>query len=203
MNYREYNDNELLSYVSESNEEALETIYKKYEPLINSSANKMYTYCKNSGLDINDLKQEGMMGLNQAISTYKDNKDTMFYTYAKTCIDRRIISLVISATRQKHKILNTSLSFEKEFEDNENSKLENIIKDSRQNPEELIITKETTDELLKKIKETLTEFEQQVFDLKLNEFNYKEIASILDKDAKAIDNALQRIRQKAKKIIQP
>lgn len=202
MNYRDLNDNELLSYVSES-ESALEMIYKKYEPLIHKSANKMYIYCQNTGLDLNDLVQEGMLGLNQAINSYKDNKDTMFYTYAKTCVDRKIISLVISATRQKHKILNSSLSFEKEFDDNENSKLENIIKDNKESPEELLINNENADELVKLIKATLTEFEQQVFDLKLNDFNYREIASILDKDAKAIDNALQRIRQKAKKIIKP
>lgn len=203
MNYRELNDHELLSYIQESNEEAEEILYKKYEPLINSSAKKMYTYCKNSGLELNDLIQEGMIGLNQAILTYKDYKDTLFYTYAKTCVDRKIISLVIGASRQKHKILNNSLSFEKEFEDNENSKLENIIKDNRKNPEELLISIEKTEELIKKIKSTLTELEEQVFDLKLNDFNYKEIAEILEKEPKVIDNAIQRIRQKAKKIIKP
>lgn len=203
MNYRELNDNELLSYVSESNEQAEELLYKKYEPLINSSAKRMYTYCKNTGLEFGDLVQEGMLGLNQAINTYKDNKDTMFYTYAKTCIDRKIISLVVSATRQKHKILNTSLSFEKEFEDDSNNKLENIIKDTKENPEEILINSEKEEELIKQIKSVLTEFEEQVFDLKLNYFNYKEIASILDKDPKAIDNALQRIKLKAKKIINP
>ena len=31
-------------------------------------------------------------------------------------------------------------------------------------------------------------------------FEYKEIAQILEKDEKAIDNAMQRIRSKAKKI---
>jgi len=201
MNYRELNDNELLSYVSESNEQAEELLYKKYEPLINSSAKRMYTYCKNTGLEFGDLVQEGMLGLNQAINTYKDNKDTLFYTYAKTCIDRKIISLVVSATRQKHKILNTSLSFEKEFEDDSNNKLENIIKDTKENPEEILINSEKEEELIKQIKSVLTEFEEQVFDLKLNYFNYKEIAEILDKDPKAIDNALQRIRIKAKKVI--
>jgi RNA polymerase sporulation-specific sigma factor len=203
MNYRELNDNELLSYVCEANEEAEEIIYKKYEPLIKGSANRMYTYCKNTGLELNDLIQEGMLGLNQAINTYKDNKDTMFFTYAKTCIDRRIITLVVSSTRQKHKILNTSLSFEKEFDENSNSKLENLIKDTKENPEELLINSEKEEELINKIKEVLTDFESQVFELKLNYFNYKEIASILDKDPKAIDNALQRIKLKAKKIIKP
>ena len=49
MDYKEYNDNELLYYVNEANEEATEIIYKKYEPLINNLARKIINYCKNSG----------------------------------------------------------------------------------------------------------------------------------------------------------
>jgi RNA polymerase sporulation-specific sigma factor len=162
----------------------------------------MYTYCKNTGLELNDLIQEGMLGLNQAIVTYKDNKDTMFFTYAKTCIERKIISLVVASTRQKHRILNTSLSFELEFDNNENSRLENVIKDTKENPEEILINNEREEELILSVKKHLTDLESQVFDLKLNYFNYKEIAEILDKDPKTIDNAIQRIRNKAKKIIE-
>lgn len=201
MNYRDLNDNELLSYIAEAHGEAEEMIYLKYEPLIYKTAKRMYTYCKNTGLELNDLVQEGMLGLNQAVNTFKDNKETLFYTYAKTCIERKIITMVVAATRQKHRILNNSLSFEKEFEEGENTKLEGIIKDTKENPEEILINSETEEELIKKIKESLTDFEIQVFELKLNYFNYKEIAEILDKEPKAIDNALQRIRIKAKKII--
>ena len=50
MDYKEYNDNELLYYVNEANEEATEIIYKKYEPLINNLARKIINYCKNSGI---------------------------------------------------------------------------------------------------------------------------------------------------------
>ena len=37
---------------------------------------------------------------------FKEQKDTLFYTYAKTCIERKIISVVIGAHRQKNKPLN-------------------------------------------------------------------------------------------------
>lgn len=81
MDYKEYNDNELLYYVNEANEEATEIIYKKYEPLINNLARKIINYCKNSGVEINDLVQEGMLGLSKALEQYKDNKDASFYTF--------------------------------------------------------------------------------------------------------------------------
>ena len=53
-------------------------------------------------------------------------------------------------------------------------------------------------ELIENIKSVLTDFEQQVFELKLSSFTYKEIAEILERDIKSIDNALQRIKIKIK-----
>ena len=200
MNYKDYNDNEILSYINESNEEAIELIYEKYKPLINKIATNLFKkYCKNTGLDISDLTQEGMIGLNSAINRYKENKDVLFYTYAKTCIERRIISSVIAANRQKHKVLNDSISFEIDLDNNIN--LGSFFGDTEYNPENIVISREENDELLNKIENVLTNVELQVLQLKLDGFEYKEIASIIDKDVKAVDNAVQRIRQKIKKII--
>lgn len=201
MNYRDLNDNELLSYISEANEDASEIMYKKYAPLITNTAKRMYTYCQNTGLEINDLIQEGMLGLNQAIITYNDQKEASFYTYAKTCIERKIITLVVGTSRLKHRFLNQSLSLELPDEFDEPGKLEFLLKDKASNPEEQLLNSEHETELINKIKDVLTEFEQQVFELKINYLNYKEIALVLDKEPKAIDNALQRIRNKAKNII--
>ena len=197
MNYRSFNDNELLSYICESNEEANTILFKKYEPLINSLAHKMFKYCKNSGLEVNDLIQEGMLGLNLAINHYDEQKDTTFFTFAKKCIERKMISMIMSTKRLKHKILNESLSLEGNINDSDSIGL-NIISDSKNDPELVIINNEEEAELINRIKKRLTDFECQVFELKICNFNYKEIAEILDKSPKAIDNALQRIKAKAK-----
>lgn len=200
MNYKEYNDNEILSYINE-NEESIDLIYEKYNPLINKIANKFYKkYCQNTGLDVNDLIQEGMLGLNSAINHYKENKDTLFFTYAKTCIERKIISSVISANRQKHRILNDSISFELNFND-DYINLETFLGDSEYNPENIIISNETNEELINKITDILTDFEMQVLQLKLDGFEYKEIAEVIDKDVKSVDNAIQRIRIKIKRYL--
>ncbi len=196
MDYRDYNDSELLSYIAENNEEANEIIFKKYEPLIVTISKRMYRYCKNAGLEITDLIQEGRLGLNIAINGYQNNKDVTFYTYARTCIERGIINYVVRAKRQKNKILNESLSLE--LPDGEQYKLESLFADNSQNPEMQILEFEREQELINNVKETLTDFEQQVFELKLASFSYKEIAEILEKDLKAVDNALQRIRNKAR-----
>lgn len=201
MNYRDYNDYELLSYVAESSEEAMDVLFEKYQPLIQITANRMYHYCKNTGLELNDLIQEGMLGLNIAICTFDSTKDTSFYTYAKTCIERKVISLLVGATRLKHRVLNESVSFEVSDEFDENYSNQKCLEDNSYNPENILMNSETEEELVDKIKNKLTDFECQVFELKRNGFGYKEIGELLDKDVKAVDNALQRIRFKIKDII--
>ena len=57
-------------------------------------------------------------------------------------------------------------------------------------------------QLEEKVHQVLTDFEDEVFTLRINNFSYQEMASILDKDRKAIDNALQRIRFKVRKVIE-
>lgn len=198
--YKDYNDYELLNYILEKNEEANDILFKKYEPLIKKTAYKMMSYLDNTGIEISDVIQEGMLGLSSAIENFSEVKDTLFYTYAKKCIERKMIDLVISSRRLKHKVLNNSIPIE--FNDEEGEKnLEYLFKDESENPETLLLDDEYKEELLKKVKEVLTDLEFQVFELKLNGFEYKEIATILDKDVKTIDNALQRIKTKLKKII--
>ena len=201
MNYKDYNDNELLFYISENNEDANEIIYKKYEPLITNTAKKFIKSCENAGLELTDFIQEGMLGLSNAIKEFDDSKDVTFFTFAKTCIERKMISLAISSKRQKHKILNESLSLEITDEEGNYSNLEYILGDNKNNPENLIINMENQNELIKKASLVLTEFEMQVFELKINDFGYREIAEVLDKEPKAIDNALQRIKLKLKKSL--
>ena len=198
MNYRDYNDYELLSYVSEKNEEASEVLFEKYRPLILATANRLFCYCKNTGLELNDLVQEGMLGLNLAMNSFDEEKDASFYTYAKTCIERKIITQVVASRRLKHKVLNDSLSLENT--DDNNSDYVYDITDNSYNPEEILFNSENQKNLVTQVSKLLTDFEAQVFELKMNDFDYKEIAEILDKEIKSIDNALQRIKVKLKKV---
>ena len=196
MEYQEYNDYELLNYVYENIEEANNIVIDKYMPLINSISMKLYKYANNCGLELNDLIQEGMIGLTYAINSFSDQKNVMFYTYAKKCIERKIISALISAQRQKHKILNESLSYDIITESTNN-----ILKDDLSDPLAIILSSDEKKQLKDKIKKKLTQREKEVFELMITGFNYKEIAYILGKDLKAIDNAIQRVRSKARDIL--
>ncbi len=197
MDYNDYNDYELLEYISEGNEDANNIIIKKYEPLINKIATKMLKYCKNNGLEKSDLIQEGMIGLNHALERYKEKENILFYTYARKCIERKIISVVVASNRNKNKILNESISY-----DDEDNVISKIIKSTSPSPEEEVLNLELEENLIIKIKNTLANFEEQVFLLLIEGFDYKEIAEILEKDQKSIDNAIQRIKSKIKSVLE-
>ena len=195
MEYKDFNDFELISYIAEGNEEANEILINKYQPLIKSLAGKMIQWCDGTGLEIGDLIQEGLLGLTIAIETYRDNKQASFSTHAKICVERKMLDLVKKSRTLKNKILNDSISI-----DEEESGLANfVLKDNYQNPEEIIVALDTEEHLITQIKHQLTEKEDQVFQLMLAHFNYHEIANILDCDPKSVDNTIQRIRAKVRK----
>lgn len=201
MDYKDYNDNELLSYIAENNEDASEIIYKKYMPLVTKIARKMYQYAGKTGIEVNDLIQEGMLGLSNAIHEYNESKNTSFYTFAKTCIERKIFTAVTATRRLKHRPLNESLPLEvTRMTDDNLIFLEEIIGDNKGNPENMLLDSENFNEILEFAKKELTDFELQVFELKISDFSYQEIADILDKELKSIDNALQRIKGKLRKL---
>lgn len=193
--YKDLNDYELISYVSENNEEANELIFKKYEPLIHDRARKLFKYCKNNGAEEKDLVQEGMIGLNDAIKTFKETKEALFYTYALKCINSRIISYIVKLGRLKNKVLNNSILLELNQQDESNNFGKDLA-DNSFNPEEILMNEEKKNEILEIINRTLNAFEKQVIELKINGFKYKEIADILGKDTKFIDNTIQKCKNK-------
>lgn len=196
MNYKEFNDYELLEHIYSCNEDANEIMIYKYRPLTVNLAKKLIKYC-NGGIDLNDLIQEGLVGLNEAIKTFREDKETNFGTYAKLCIERRMYSLVKSTRTYKNKILNESISLEDDDENN----IDKFLVDNSNNPSDMIEEYDYQEKILTELNKQLTDLEKQVFELKRNDFNYKEIADILEKEPKVIDNTLQRIKAKLKKIM--
>lgn len=198
---KQYEDDfELLYMISDSNEQASETIFKKYEAVIDYYAKKYSPFVEGKGIDYNDLYQEGLIGLDSAIKGYKDQKDIKFSTFAFICIKRKIITAVKQANRKKHSILNESYSIDYHNEDDKNG-FENVVHNNDGGIEDLLVSKENAETFNKRLKEELTPFEKQVYELRLYGFNYDEISKNLGKTTKSIESALFRIRIKLKNIL--
>lgn len=193
MVYKDLNDYELLSYISE-NEESSEIIFNKYKPVIIEICTKLFSYCDNTGLELGDLIQEGMVGLNDAITNFNESRDTSFYTFAVRCIRSKVISAIVKARRLKNRILNHSVGLEiNELDKNNN--YGKVLIDNSSNPERVLISKEEEKRIFNIIDKELSDFEKEVINLKINGFKYREIADILGKNLKLIDNTVQKVKR--------
>ena len=200
--YNKENDNELIYLVSESNEDAKELIYEKYRPIIEMKAKKYVKFVVSKGYDMNDLIQEGMIGLTQAINDFKEQKNVQFQTFANLCIYRKIFSFIRNITRDKHRLLNESISIDASYSSTGKPLIEMLFDENNINPEELFIERETKYELFNRIDEKLSKSEKEVFDLRMQGFSYKEISELLNITSKAVDGTLSRIKNKITNILE-
>lgn len=196
---KQYNDYELLYLISESSEDATNLLYEKYKEIADLKIKKYLKYGSIRGLDYNDLFQEGMIGLSEAIRDFRNEKDVKFSTFANLCIERQIHSALKKAGRMKHKFLNESMSLDVGEDENDRPWIESLFDKKEKDPSEILEQLENSDALQQRIREELTDFEQQVLELKLGNFDYKEIAELLGKSYKSVDSAMQRIKMKLKK----
>lgn len=202
MDYKENNDQELVLMAKEESVEAKDVLFEKYHYIIDIIIGKYANIIKLLSIDFTDLYQEAYIGFVDAINSYDEHKDSSIKTFISICVERKIQTALKKAGRIKNKILNESISLEHVYNNTDNPLVTLLGDDNKNNPLENIIDDEKVEELVSKIKEILSDNEYEVYSLLVNGLNYQEIATILDKEPKQIDNTIQRIRNKVKKIIE-
>ncbi len=191
-------DEEIVLQAQTGDRESLLFILNKYKRVVRLKARSYFLI----GADHEDLVQEGMIGLYKAIRDYRADRQASFYVFSELCIKRQIISAIKAATRQKHFPLNSYVSLNKPLYDDESDRtLLDVIQAHVSDPEELFINQEELRSIENHIKEALSPLERDVLRLFLQGKSYLEISGILQKQVKAIDNALQRIKKKMNKYL--
>lgn len=143
-----------------------------------------------SGGEREDLVQEGMIGLYKAIRDFKPELYGSFSAFAATCIKRQIISAVKASTRKKHLPLNSYISLSDRESEQESAAPE------LNEPLSVVLDKEYKKRVSVKISKKLSKLELRVLFCYLDGMSYQEIAEVVGKDAKAVDNAIYRIKKK-------
>lgn len=198
--YKNMSDEEIIELIHNNNDlEAQDYLINKYKPLVIAKARSYFIL----GADKEDIIQEGMIGLYKAIRDYKSTKQTGFFSFAELCILRQIITAIKMANRQKHLPLNSYLSLNRSvYDENDDcTYIELLCYDINSNPESLVISNENKKTIEKHIALSMSKLEQTVLNLYLKGKSYVEIAAIIGRDEKSIDNALQRIKKKVEKIV--
>ena len=198
MDYANISDNALQALAISGDRAAEEALTERYMRLVRICARPLFL----AGGTSEDLIQEGMIGLLSAIRQYDPQSGNSFHSFAEHCIRMRLLSAIKSASRKKHLPLNDGLSLEQLSEDS-GSQLSATPEIFRQDPEGLVLARESKEELYAVFSRCLSKMENRVLTLYLDGLSYREIAARLQKDDKAVDNAVQRIRHKLARNLNP
>ncbi|MDD2431951.1 MAG: RNA polymerase sporulation sigma factor SigH [Firmicutes bacterium] len=191
--YTSMTDEEIVVLAQSGESQAEEYLIRKYERMVQLWSKPYFL----QGAEDDDLLQEGRIGLFKAIRDFNPGSSN-FWSFAKLCIVRNIISAIKGTTRQKHIPLNSYTSLFKSVFDSEGDRtlVEVITDDKVVDPEAIIIDREKLKSTKYFISMALSEFEYRVFILYLNGLSYKEMANKLQTHTKSIDNALCRVKSK-------
>lgn len=194
--YENLSDAQLVRELRGGDAQVMDFLLEKYKYLVRKKANPLFLF----GGDTDDLIQEGMIGLFKAIRDYDESAGS-FYHFAELCINRQIYTAIESAARKKHGPLNSYVPLSDGEPDREESYAQAVAPAYIQSPEQLLVDRESVDQFFAEIQNQLSGMEQTVLDYYLEGMNYRQIADKMEKPAKSIDNALQRIRAKVQGLL--
>jgi len=175
VDFRKYNDYEIIAMIQEGNEEALTLMVDKYKLFIAKKIGKF-----NLGYEFDDAFQEGLIILYKSVKKFQPHFNKTFTRYFELNLENRFISIIRGKMRYG-KFLSEKLPMLFEYELNE--------------PIHSYFSKSDFDDFLTQ----LSDFEIAVFKLKFfNEYSHIEIAENLKCNTKKVYNAIDRIRTKLK-----
>lgn len=192
-------DEEVVKQIQDGHKEAMAYILNKYKPMVKHRARGLFII----GGEPEDLIQEGMVGLFEAISQYSPEHEASFKSFAEICVTRQIYTAIQASQRKKHGPLNSYVSISGDVTESERL-IEPALSEQlpvQMSAEDQVVDKESTELLFRKLTEKLSSLERKVMELYLSGMDYTEIADNLGKPSKSIDNALQRIKTKAKELV--
>ena len=200
--YKQMTDEQLIEKLREGDSGIIDYLMEKYKNTVRKEANAMYLL----GGENDDLIQEGMIGLMKAVQNFDPEQGNSFQSFAELCVSRQMYSAIEASRRKKHLPLNSYVSlYEVEADDDESKEIpliDKIRSEVDNNPEVLYFGKEYVEVFVENLKGALSALENHVLYLHLMGTDYRTIAEILNKSPKTIDNALQRIKTKAGKLLE-
>ena len=180
MDYKKYNDNELIYMVQENDEVYADILLNKYSPIIYKLSIEYYNKYNGYIYEVDDFYQEALSAFYKAINTYNSDKGVLFYTFVVVCIKRALSSF--------GRLLSTDISNNIDID-----KVEYCIEDTNENP----LVRESyrgLEEVLKNVIFSLSIEAGSILELRINGFTYKEISKLLDIPISSVEFKSRRAR---------
>lgn len=198
--------NALIKEAQHGDPTALESLLTQYKGLVRNRVSSLFI----QGADSDDILQEGMIGLYKAIHSFDPENGAAFATYASTCIRNHVMDQAQKAARDKHRMLNESVSLSA-IGDGEttvtgdwadigerSAEPESLVPE----PDDQLIAAELIRDLEKYIDSRCSSLEQAVLLGRLAGEDNDAIADRLGLSRRSVDNALYRARQKVRSFFE-
>lgn len=167
--------------------------FKAYEALVAPLEGYKRSLCRKfflPGAEKEDLEQEAMVGLAQAINEYEAGRGVSFQDFAMLKMRNQVVASVRKATRKKQQVLSEAAPLEPTITPCSTSS----------SPEEIATNRGFLCALFESLKGTLSSLEMVALLHRAEGVTVKEIASMLQLREKTVENALFRARKKAKLV---
>lgn len=174
-------DEELVLLVKKGDKDAFDLLSGRYHSTLKSRAGR---YAGIAGVEEDDFLQEGLLALYRAARGYDPGGQAQFRTYAITCINNSMSAAIKLHMKQQNRKSTFSI------DQLDQAQTGGIPMD------QILLDRESSDQLADRIKTGLSDFERQVLGYYLSGLTYQQISQVLGTSAKAVDNALQRVRRK-------
>lgn len=186
-------DEVLVDRVRGGDQRAAEELLQRYRGFARARVRNYFLV----GGDRDDVAQEAMIGLFKAIRDFEPGAGASFRSFAELCITRQVLSAIRGATRQKHGPLNTAVSLDRPCTPGSARTVAEVLPaDDGEDPLRLLVAIDDQRRLRAALADVLSGLEAEVLTLYLDGCSYDEIATRVGRHAKAVDNALQRVKRK-------
>jgi RNA polymerase sporulation-specific sigma factor len=183
---------ETIQKARSDEKEAFDIILKEYTSFIYTIAHKYYL----PGGSPDDVFQEGLIGLHEAVTKFDPTLSYSFEKYASFCIRNSILASLKKATQKRQKALNESTSIHEDSGDDGTSK---ILVD--ENFESSLVLRMVLETFLNASIGSISAAEYKVLVAKIAGYSTEEIISLFNLSRKQVENAVFRARNKLKEIL--
>ena len=187
-----------LIYLARSNDPvALRSLYSYYDALVKTVMRKM-KYVSSMSLEAQDLLQVGMITFDKVFWSYREDQNTTFEVYARSCIIKKMQSLLKKQYTFFIRYEKKSISLDKIVNYEDSRTYGELIAGQRveYSPQKAQNLEKIWELIYAIIQNETSERDQKIFHLVLLGYPEKEVALMLDISIKCVYNSVYRVMSK-------
>ena len=154
---------------------------------------------RNAGFEFDEAMQIARIVLHRCISTYREDRHIQFHNYVRICVMREYVNFLKKGRIYRGEYLPPDYYLQQSLNDLDEIYLEDVALSD----ENLTAKRNDIQLIIEIILDSFSYDRQacQIFQMRLQQYSYKEIAQALNISTKVVDNTIQKIRKKIPSLI--